>query len=34
MNGSRRENIHSIVADDCICFCEKEKNVICPEWTR
>ena len=33
MNGSRNENIHSIVADGLICFCEKEKIVICPEWT-
>ena len=33
MNGGRSESIHSIVADDLICFCEKEKIVICPEWT-
>ena len=33
MNGSRSESIHSIVADDLICFCEKEKIVICLGWT-
>ena len=33
MNGGRSESIHSIVAYNLICFCEKEKIVICPEWT-
>ena len=33
MNGGRSESIHSIVADDLNCFCEKEKIEICPERT-